>query len=49
MSAVISHQKLMEVNSNDANTQATGWQIMQHFHLAEKNVMDDKVDDKAPQ
>jgi hypothetical protein len=22
---------------------------MQHFHLAEKNVMDDKVDDKAPQ
>jgi len=36
MSAVISYRKLMEVNSNDANTQATGCQIMQHLHLAGK-------------
>jgi hypothetical protein len=31
MSAVITHQKLMEVNSNDANTKATGCQKMQHI------------------
>jgi len=31
MSAVTIHRKLMQVNSNDANTLATGCQIMQHI------------------
>jgi hypothetical protein len=39
----------MEVNSNDANAQATGCQIVQHICIWQGSVMDDKVDDKVPQ